>query len=242
MKQQPVRFAFGSTLVVAFAAMVQAEDAFVDSVQIEVTPMASPAARAASVDWGVDLDHDQFITREEIELALAAATEHFFRSARLSGFSAGAGREGSAAFSGNRDTYRGFGANNSAGFGGFSQRGFRTNSIRMRRANDRLREVSAAYREFTAAEADEMGIANADFRARFAGLDGEQRTLLLKADTRGNNDGSLSVIEYVQFNEGWLFFKGPFEREFGETAHEAVMDTLLSTADPDSLDELGVTF
>ena len=207
MKQQRLRFVFGSTLVVAFAAMVQAEDAFVDSVQIEVTPMASPAARAASVDWGVDLDHDQFITREEIELALAAASENYDRATR--------------------------------GYGGV-HRGI--SSIRMRRARERLQAVSAAYLEFDAVVAEELSIANADFRLRFADLNGNQRTLLMKADTRGNNDGSLSVIEYVRFNEDSPFSKGAFEREFGEFAHDVVMSILLTTTDPEALNELGISF
>lgn len=228
MKRQTAILIF----LLAPAAWGQARDPFVDSVDIAVTPMASPVIRLAAVNWDVDLDHDQFVTREEIEFALEEANRNFNRAARHAGYT----RRGPAGT--NFSAYTGSYGNRGT-FGGAGRR-INTNSIRMSRAIERRSQVRAAYSEFIASGAEEISLAGPDFRTRFANLDGEQRTLLLKADARGNNDGALSVFEFVDFNDGWLFFKGPFEREFGEPANAAVLDILLTSVGVSSLDEIGL--
>lgn len=254
MQRRTLKLTAISMLGIAPCAWGQAQQAAVDSVQIDVMPMASGVVRAASVDWGVDLDHDQFITREEIDLAMTQASEHFRRAARASGvgYSGGGSRRGMRSDPGfgaiQREGNFEFASNSQFAYSVMmsvtsmmDERRFGTNSIRSKRAADRLVEVGAAYREFESTQAEEMSLVNADFRVRFSDLDGKQRTMLLKADTRGNNDGSLSAVEYVEFNDPGLFSRrGRFEREFGEDVHNVVFDTLLAGVDELSLDELEI--
>jgi hypothetical protein len=188
----------------------------VQEVAVDTALIASPELRSLVIEKRLDRDHDQYLTLDELDTAIADAEREAIQDARRARLLANHSwlvRNGQRApISTASPPSEDYLVPNDA--------------TTLRITSPKLRELRWARRQLTSTGSYELSLVSQEFHRRFAGVPLEQRQALLKADANGNNDGTLTVPEFYEYNRRPFFRKSRFEADFGEQAYLDVLRSL----------------
>jgi hypothetical protein len=195
--------------LLSLAAAAQEAAPEVRMIVVDDLPIASPELRSIAVLRGLDRDHDQYLSQEEIDAPLAVAEQSVVNAKRRNYFQH------------RQDTMPGSRIRNTPGYMAV-RNASRSNSLTRRRAS----QLQEARTQMVSNGSLEISLVNPEFHRLFSRLPGEQRSALLEADVHGNNDGIVTAREFYADTRQLLSRKTQFEQDFGEAAYLQVLRLL----------------